>query len=383
MPGDHAFLAPSSADIWGAPDGCLSYPRMAVLYPEDEERPEAREGSAAHDYLAAVLRGNMELGDGVGDIASNGHPITEEMVDGVRDLVADVRSWSFDCGHRFVVEERVYMPSIHPTDNWGTTDIGGANFQTKTLYVRDFKFGHQYVDAFENMQCVDYGVGLFRRFAVPEHTWHEWTIDIGIFQPRSYHKDGPRKLWSCSGTRFMELADGLAIRARGASDPDAPYHTGDHCDYCPARYDCPALLAVGGIAIDLSKKGAPQVLDPMRAGLLRKHIVDAISRLEALQTGIDAQIDAFIRAGKAVPFADRTQGEGREFWTVPHSEVNTLGDLLGVQLRKPSNITPEQARTAIKKLGLDASVISAYSDRRRGEFKIVTIDDNRAAKVFK
>jgi hypothetical protein len=350
---------------------------MAVLYPEDEERPEAREGTAAHDYLASHLGKFAVLG--LGDIATNGHPITQEMVDGAQDLLEDVATWRPACGHRFVVEERVYMPSIHPTLNWGTADIGGADFTSKTLYVRDYKFGHGYVDAWENLQLVDYVVGLFRHFAIPDTVWAEWTVNAGIFQPRCYHPEGPRKIWPCSGARFLELADGLAHAARKTNDPDAPYHTGDHCDHCPARYDCPALLAVGGVAIDLSRKGAPQELTPLRAGLMRKHVTDAIARLEALQSGLDAQIDAFIRAGKAVPFADRKQGEGREFWSRPLEEVYILGDMFGKELRKPAAITPAQAR----KLGLDAEVISAYSDRRSGEFKIVSVDDNRAAKVFK
>lgn len=376
MSGDHAFLAPSAADIWGAPDGCPAYPRMAALYPEDEETPESREGTAAHDYLAGTLRGSTIA---VGDISLNGHPITQEMVDGAADLLTDVATWRPACGHRFVVEERVHMPAVHPTLNWGTTDIGGADFSSKTLYIRDYKFGHGYVDAWENLQLVDYGIGLFRHFAIPEHVWHEWTVDAGIFQPRCYHPEGPRKIWRVSGARFMELADSLALAARKAAEPDAEMHTGGHCKHCPARYDCPALLAVGGVAIDLSLKGAPQELTPLRAGLVRKHITDAIARLEALQSGIDAQIDAFIRGGKSVPFADRKQGEGREFWSRPLEEVYILGDMFGKELRKPAAITPAQARN----LGLDADVISAYSDRRKGEFKIVSIDDNRAAKVFK
>lgn len=381
MPGDHAFLAPSAAHIWGAPDGCPAYPRMAAAYPIDEETPESREGTAAHDYLAAQLNG--ATGWEVGTLANNGHPITEEMVDGTQDLIADVAIWRPTCGHRFVVEQRVYMPMIHPTLNWGTTDIGGADFDKKILFVRDYKFGHGYVDAWENLPLVDYAIGLFRHFAIPDHVWHEWTINAAIFQPRCYHPEGPRKFWVVSGARFMELADSLAHAARKTNEPDAPYNTGEHCDHCPARYDCPALLACGGVSIDLSRRGLPHVLEPIRAGLLRKHISDAIDRLEALKSGLDAQIDAFIRAGKAVPYADRVQGEGREFWTVPVEEVYILGDLMGVDARKPDAKTPEQVRKAIKKLGLDPEVISAYSDRRKGEFKIVTVDSNRAAKVFK
>lgn len=373
---EHAFLAPSAADIWGAPDGCPAYPRMAALYPEPEDTPEAREGTAAHFYLSETLSGRECK---VGDLAPNGHPIMQEMVDCAADAIAETRMWAMRVGHRFVVEQKVYMPSVHPTLNWGTTDIGGADFDTKALYVRDYKYGHEYVDAWDRLQNVDYAIGLMRHFTIHENDWPNWIIDTAIFQPRCYHPEGPFKSWRFSGARLLELANDLAYRARKASDADAEMHTGDHCGHCSARYDCPALIAVGGVAIDLSRKGAPHELTPIKAGLYRRHITDAIDRLEALKSGVDAQIDAFIRGGQSVPFADRTQGEGREFWTKPIEEIYALGDLFQKDLRKPQALTPAQAR----KLGIDASVISAYSDRRKGEFKVVSVDDNRAAKAFK
>lgn len=349
---------------------------MAALYPGEEDTPESREGTAAHWYLEETLRGGTVK---VGDVTPNGHPITDEMVECAEALLADVVTWRFSCTGLFVVEQRLVMPEIHPTLNWGTTDIGGADLANKILYIRDYKYGHRYVDAWENWQLIDYGVGLFRHFGIPQSTWPEWTINAGIFQPRCYHPEGPKKIWPCSGARFLELADSLAYAARKATEPDAPMHTGEHCRDCSARYDCPALIAAGGASVDVSMRGVPQVLTPTRAGLVRRHIVDAIARLEALQSGIDAQISAFIKAGKQVPGAEFKAGEGREFWTVPVEEVRALGELYGKEIVKPKPITPKQARD----LGIDEAVISAYSDRRKGELKVTSVDDNRAAKAFK
>lgn len=372
----HAFLAPSSADIWGAPDGCPAYPRMAALYPQEEDTPESREGTAAHEYLGASLNG--ATGWVVGTMANNGHPITDEMVECAQALLADVETWRPLCKGRFIVEERLDMPEVHPTLNWGTADIAGADMDAKVLYVRDYKYGHRYVDAWENWQLIDYAVGVFRKFCIPQHVWHEWSLSLGIFQPRCYHPEGPRKIWTCSGTRFLELVDGLAYRARKATEPDAPMHTGDHCRDCSARYDCPALIAAGGASVDLSMQGVPQELTPQKAGLVRSHISGAIARLEALQSGIDAQIEAYIRAGKQVPGVDLVPSEGREFWTVPVEEVEALGALMGKALTSVKPITPKQARD----LGIDAAVISAYSDRRKGKLTVKPMDDTRAAKAF-
>lgn len=371
---DHAFLAPSSAHIWGAPVGCPAYPRMAALYPDEDETPESREGTAAHEYVSTTLMGIKRV---VGDIAANGHPITQEMVECAADLLADVASWRFECAGMFLVEQCVDMPSIHPTLNWGTTDIAGVNLAAKKIYLRDYKFGHRYVDAWENLQGVDYVVGIARHFGIT--ITEEWTIEIGIFQPRCYHPEGPRKIWECRGARFLELADSLAYSARKATEPDAPMHTGEHCRDCSARYDCPALIAAGGTSVDLSLRGAPQELTPQRAGLFRHHIVQAIARLEALQSGLDAQISAYIKAGQHVPGCELRAGDGREFWTVPVEEVAALGALFEKKLVEPKPITPAQAR----KLGIDEAVISAYSSRRKGELKVTAMDDTRAAKAFK
>jgi hypothetical protein len=376
MQSDHAFLAPSAADIWGSEDGCAAYPRMAAAFPADEETTEAREGQAAHHYVSETLWGAICE---VGAVAPNGHVVTQEMVDCAHDLLADVASWRGKCEGRFVVEERLYMPAIHPTSNRGTVDIGGIDLKNRKAYIRDYKFGHRYVDAFENLQCVDYLVGLFRHFAIPLESVADWEIEIGIFQPRCWHPEGPRKIWSTNGARFLELVDQLAYRARKASDPDAEMHTGKHCRDCPARSACSALHLVGGASVDLSYQGAPHDLTPASAGLIRKYVTEAIERLEALQTGLDAQIEAFIKAGKSVPFAERKQGEGREFWTRPLPEIYALGDMFGKELRKPGALTPRQARDA----GIDASVVAACSDRKKGEYKVVSVDDNQAAKVFK
>lgn len=376
MADGHAFLAPSSADIWGAPNGCPAYPRMAAAYPQEEDTPESREGTAAHDYVANTLLGVIVE---VGDLGPAGVPVTAEMVECAEDLLADVATWRPSCGYRFVVEQRLHMPEIHPTLNWGTCDIGGADFDRKVLYIRDYKYGHRYIDAWENLQLVDYGVGLFRHFAIAEHSWHEWTINAGIFQPRCYHPEGPKKLWCPSGTEFQALARSLGLAAQAATQPDAPFNTGQHCRDCSARYDCPALIAAGGASVDLSLRGVPQELTPQRAGLVRKHLAGAIERLTALQSGIDAQIEAYIRKGLHVPGVEMKAGNGREFWTVPTAEVEALGTLFGKTLTKVEPITPAQAR----KLGVDDSVISAYSDRRRGEIKVTAVEDNRAAKAFK
>lgn len=372
MESAHAFLAPSSAAMWG-PGGCPGYPTMAAKYPEDGERPEAREGTAAHHYLAEALMGR-DLPQ-VGDLAPNGHPITQEMIDCAQGLIDDV--FAFDLDRPLQVEQRIYMPSVHPSLNWGTADAFGINLEHKTVYIWDYKYGHRYVDPFENWQLVDYIAGVFRHFSVIPTD--EWRIRAVVYQPRCYHSGGTLKVWNTTGARFLDLIGKLALAAAEAGQPDAPLHTGDYCNDCSARHACPALLRAGGPALDLSMRTTPHDMAPEAMALELSYIKTALSRLEALESGLEAQVMAAIRSGKRVPFFKIGHTEGREGWTVPAEEVFSLGDMFGKDLRKlPEPITPNQAR----KLGVDGTVISAYSTRSPGKAKLEPFDDNSARKAF-
>lgn len=374
---DHAFLAPSSAHIWG-PGGCPYYPTMAAQFPQ-EETLENREGTAAHWFATEAVQGR-EIAEG--HVAPNGEIITEEMVDCAQDIIADVQSW-MGVAHWFAVEHRVDMPGIHPTQNWGTFDFGGVSWMLKRIWLRDYKYGHRYVDAFENMQGVDYVMGIASLHGIILDA--SWTVEIGIFQPRCYHPEGPRKIWTTDGKRILELADGLRKSAREAMDPNPEMRTGDHCKDCEGKHACPALALSVGAAIDASCRGTPQALTSDQAGLFRKHVRQAIARLEAMAEGLDAQIEATIRQGRSVPFHELKRNPGKEVWASPHNEVHILGDLYGVDVRKDASLTPKQWREKARKAGIeiDEAVISNYTRENPGKVVVAETANNAAAKAFK
>lgn len=370
----HAFLAPSSAGTWG-PGGCPGSPRMAQAFPEDEETQAAREGEAAHWWMEEAVRGrdHPEYTE-----APNKVPVTAEMIDGAASMVADIRKLLVETGTvKWLLEASVKMPQIHPTLNWGRCDFGGVDTVNKVIYVWDFKFGHGYVDVFENWQLVDYVLGVVNYLQViPDASW---SVDMRIYQPRSFHEDGPVKRWSVPWSQFLPYVERLRLAAVEATQPDAPLRTGDHCDYCPARHACPALRAVGGVAVDRSLQGVPAALSAENAGLALRTIRTARERLEALETGLEAQIYAALRAGETRTGFELYQGFGREKWTQPVEDIVAMGSMFGKSLAKPAEaITPAQAR----KLGIDEAVISAYSEKPKGEMKLRPLDDKSIRKAF-
>lgn len=372
MAEDHAFLAPSSASTWG-PGGCPAYPRMAQQFPEDGESLSAREGTAAHWYISEVIRGRPCA---EGAVAPNGHPVTAEMIECAGEMLADMRKLIGSVSIKWAVEQRLKMSYLGPMV-WGTGDFGAVDLQQRVLYAWDFKFGHGYVDAFENWQLVCYLVGLAEFFHVTLDS--TWQIDARIYQPRSFHKDGPVKVWEPSISKFFELREMLKDAAYFASQPDADTHTGDHCTYCSARHACPALQKVVGHGIDVSMQGVPHVLTTENAGILLRILRASRERLEEMETGIEAQIQAAIRKGETCPGWRLQPSEGREKWTQDVETVISMGALFGVDLRKPPEaITPAQAR----KKGIDGAVISEYAERPVGATKLVAVEDKDIRKAF-
>lgn len=378
---EHALLAPSGAGIWAPEGGCRAYPQMAERYPETSDGLEAREGTAAHWYVSETLSGRVVT---EGMLAPNGEPITGEMVDCAVDVIADVRdTLAANPGAELWVESRLYMPVVDP-QNWGTPDYVVVNRATQTVFVWDFKYGHGFVDAVENWQLLDYLVGVLSQVAGAPQYWTGWKAVLTVAQPRNYHPLGSLREWRVTGEKLAAHYLPRFKQSAAESLADAPVATtGDHCRYCPARHACAALLASGQLSVDVSRQSAPVELSPAALGLELRQIEDAIKRLEARQTGLEAQALGLIRAGGQVPHYGTEHAIGREKWIKPPADVFLLGTVLGANLRKPeSPVTPKQARDALAKIGVDGSVIATYAEKPRGGLRLVRVKDSAARLAF-
>lgn len=382
---DHAFLAPSSAHIWG-PGGCAYHPTMAAAYPASDDSPEAREGTAAHHLLAMRLLGVVVA---VGELDPAGTPITAEMVECTDRFVADVeaiRAAYPDLEER--TEERVNMPMVSPL-NWGTADWFAISRSGRKIWGKDYKNGHRYVDAWENWQLADYLLGAVDHFMLTEY-W-EFTADLAIYQPRCFHPEGPVKHWELGGNRFVDIGAQLAGAAAAATGHDPAMRTGEYCQDCSGNTKCPAFTRAGGNGIDLSLRGIPpHEMGPEALGTFRTMVAAAIKRLTGMATGLDADIEAASRSGTHIPGWELKPGNPRLDWTAPMEEVYSLGVAMDVPLFKATPygngetilvgpITPTQAIKA----GIDEAVIMEYAKRPPAALKVAQSSTNSAAKAFK
>jgi len=372
------ILRPSRAERWG---NCSGSHALEPLYPEDQDTPEQREGTAAHFYVTETLYGRVWPVD---TLAPNGHPITAEMVecgtlylDDVLAALADLRRE--DPEATFYVEAKVYgHKTIHPK-NEGTPDTFALSFARRRLIVWDYKYGHRYVPPFRNLQLTDYVGCIFETFGITREQSLEWSVSLRVIQPRNYHREGPVRRWDTSGRIMAGLVDDLAAAARKAKSPTPTTQTGPWCGDCSARRGCDAFMRSSASAMDVAGDTIPHDLPPQAVGLELRHLKRAAKIIEARVDALEEQGLAIIRSGGTIPYFALGHVVGKERWRVPSAEVFALGDAFDMNFRKePEPVTPAAAR----KLGLDPEVVAEFAHKPMGAAKMIAADDTAAAKAF-
>lgn len=368
----HSILPPSGAAAWRR---CPMWVTMNRLYPQPDT-PESMEGTAAHWVFAEMLAGRIVC---EGLIAPNGIVVTEEMMEGAEMVVDTVRA-RIPTNIGLHVEERVAIPRIHP-QCFGTPDIWA--FFGATLEVMDYKFGHGFVDEFENDQGIAYVAGLIDLIAEmlgkgPGSLDQVITVNFTVVQPRCFYKGNPVRTWTVAASDLRGPINQLAHAAQVALAPNPPAVTNSECRHCPGRHVCAALQQAAYADAEFAVTSSPVELAPAVADLELRMMEHALARLQSRVEGMQEAVKAHIRQGHPVMFHRAEQGYGREQWTVPNDQVIAMGSLMGADLAKVGVKTPGQA----KKLGIDEAVIKAYSIKQLGQIKLVPDNPADARRVF-
>ena len=374
MSGAHSILPPSGAAAWRR---CALWVAMNQAYPQDDT-PETKEGHAAHWVFAEKLAGR-EVSEGA--TAPNGVVVTDEMLEGA-DLVVDTVRARIPAGVPLYVEQPVAIARIHP-QCWGTPDIWAFVAQAGVLEVIDYKFGHRFVDEYENDQGVAYTAGILDHLAetlgkAPGLLDQAIKVNFTVVQPRCFYKGAPVRTWSVMASDLRAHINQLANAAGVALAPNPPAVTNPECTDCPGRHACPALQQAAYRDAEFAVKSSPVELPPAAASLELRMLERSLERLQARVDGMREAVATYIRQGHSVPFHRAQQGYGRQQWTMPPEQVIAMGQLMGVDLSKPGVKTPTQA----KKAGVDEAVIKAYSTTPLGQIKLVPDNPADARRVF-
>lgn len=357
---EHATLQPSSAARWVQCPGSVV---MEAMFPQ-ADTDSSVEGTLAHEVVAARLLGK---------------PIpagaTEEMLDGAdtfEDYVLGIKK-QVNPHVTAVVECRVNCFDIHP-ECWGTPDVRVTDVALGKIFIPDYKFGHRYVDPFENWQLLCYAIGAVANYGTA--TTDDLEITLAVVQPRSYHKEGPIREWVIKASDLEPYLAVLKGSAAEAMSGNAATHTGPECRDCKARHACPAYQDAAYMAVEMSGEPTPFDLPATAIGHELALLQSAADVLKGRISGLEMEMMATLKRGERVNGWMLEQGMGREKFSVPVVEILALGEMMGVDLSKPGVVTPKQAIKA----GIPAAVIAGYTETPFGEIKLVR--DTGIRKVF-
>lgn len=392
-----AVIRPSSLAITME---CPASVRLQASVPPPPPSEEDAEGSAAHWVAMRYAAGHgHELPVG----AKFQHNGREWEVDLDMQVGARIYMHALEAPHGHLrLEDPVAIPRIHPTLCYGTPDawrffpeyvfpesVRLANPRLpakpiKLLRVSDYKFGHRFVEVFDNPQLSAYATGVMERLGITDNDPDLW-VELMIVQPRSYHREGPVRVWRMEAIDLRPLINQAWNMVQQALLPEPPANTNTHCIDCTARHVCKTLQYAAHAFIDFSTHGEVVELPPEAMGQELVILEEAIKRMEARLTGLKAQAQAYLEQGKPVAFYHMEQGQSRMIYRddVDVSEVIGMGDLFGIDLRKPQTkkellVTPRQAID----LGIEEAIIKKYAHRPPAAFKLARDNTITARKVF-
>lgn len=235
----HAKLSASGANKWVA---CSLSPQMEEGY-EETETGYSKEGTIAHEFVEIEQRKalNMiepkEYDKKLAQIKRSEY-FKDSMYHHVNtyvEYVLDIYNSAVNKGLRaeVFIEHRLDLGAYIP-EGFGTSD----NFVVAgdTLHIIDFKFGFNYVSAYDNTQLKIYAIGAME--------FLDWDFDISnvvlhIVQPRI----GNISTYELTVNRLAIWAeDDLKKYAGIAFDPNkGVLKAGSHCLYCKASHSCKTL----------------------------------------------------------------------------------------------------------------------------------------------
>lgn len=364
---------------------------MSQQFPETEVDQSAIEGEASHEIAALLIeraaRGYDTTPDDefLGKPASNGVLYDQDMIDCARIYVEDVIVVMRDTGifaKGLGVEEKLTMPDIHEL-MFGTSDCFIYDGHRGHLYVWDYKYGHDYVDEFENWQGISYINGIISKFGITGIDEQNITVHLRIAQPRCYSAKGAIREWTFTLSDIRGHFNVLRANAAEALSPHAVTRTGSHCKHCSARHACGAALNAGNKLYEVATHPTPLDMSPDAIGVQYSIIKRALDHLTSLESAYNEQVKLLMKSGVNVPGWTTESTYGREKW-VDAESTKQMGELLGLDFTKPADlITPNQVRQLLKKSGIDEAVINGYSDRTNTGIKIVSDNGNKAKRAFK
>jgi hypothetical protein len=386
----HAPKAPSFATIWGECSGAIAASAGRL----DKTNARTVQGTAAHwvmeqcarNWRSSEVEADLFCSIWVGRVDPGGTVITDEIAEGAQVILDNMlHAVNKFGGYRYLlVEQRVAMTQIHPTDNWGTLDLGYYNPTHNNgqglLIVWDYKHGYSLVRAKGNLQLVDYVEGLYESFAIPTGT----EVRLRIVQPFAYASWGPVDEWVGTLSDLFPLFAQLKAKAHEA-DTDPKLTAGKHCRYCPGRLDCSAArqyTRLWSSIADMPYEMDRMTLDDKAKEIDFLHAAESVikSRRDALSDDLHAAMSS----GKPCEVKVLEAVQGAAGW-VKGQEAAAIAAFqsIGVDIRKTTPLTPRQALQKVPKeaQAIGAAIVTGLTVRKM-KTQLVDRADSYVSRAF-
>lgn len=263
MPGDHAFLSPSSSVRWYF---CPPSAHLCEQFP-DQGSVYAAEGTEAHKLCEFLLK--QALGKECVDPRPSLRYYTEEMEEAAQGyaqyILEKVEKYKASGTLSSVyVEQQVDLRQYIP-ESMGTADC--VIIAEDTAEIVDFKYGMYRVPA-SSMQLRIYALGVCEVFA-SLYEFHQ--VRMAVYQPRLSSVDETEMTVE---ELYVWARSELSPRARQAFDGVGEFACGEWCRQCRARRQCRALA---DYQLEIAKY---EFADPVL--LSDAEIADILSRVDDL-----------------------------------------------------------------------------------------------------
>lgn len=291
MPNNHALLAPSASKRWMT---CAPSARLEAQFPE-KDTAYTREGTIAHATAEAQLR--FLLRESV-DYAPDAEQLRGMMLTDTALQLEEQNAIKegLDFGELFatvwdgyaciVFDDYLTFLAAYPDTNllveaelqlsdyipegFGSSDAVIIGHRVMRVY--DLKYGKGVtVNAEGNTQMMCYGLGALLGPAELEDIDE---VTLCILQPRLRHSSQ----WTLSAQELRTWAyETLRPAALAAWEGKGELRTGDHCRFCAAAAQCPALAQAA--TATLAATEFPELLDDTQ-------LSDLLGKLDTLESWI-------------------------------------------------------------------------------------------------
>jgi len=361
----HSEVGPSIKDAIIQCRGIVQMSRPFMPQPPTEA---TLEGDAADWCAHQYYKGRNIL---PGTLAPNGVEITEEMIRGAV-------LWRDTVGVGGVAQMMLLMPWTTPDGQpiMGTADHYLWKPKARRLVVNDYKFGHRYVDAFENWQCMDYAIAILHMLG--EADADDITVCIRIVQPRYYNAD-PIRTWEVGIGKLREYATQSERASNESLGPNPECRTGNACLDCPASHACATLRTATGNIVEYVGRVQNLTMEPDQIGRELQIIEDAALLLEARANGLRAQAESLFFGGKRISGWMMERTWGRLKWKCTPRQAAAAADAQQINIvvsTEPEVCTPTQARQR------GMIVNDELAHRPSKGWKLVRDDGTETRKIF-